>query len=413
MDIKSTDISFKSKIAAIPATKFISSKKVPLKDLNLNGFTALIGGDVFEHSGRIAKHDLLFLDKKLVAIDDFNPDIINSAVIKYSDVKNHTITPAIVDQHIHGGYGISFHTAGEDEIRLLLRNLRADGTGAVVATTLPGTFEALRKQIKVLNRVIENPQEGEAKILGIHMEGPFLNPKKAGVHDNISFPLPSVENFNKFEPKSVSIVTLAPELDKDYELSKYLIRNGVIPSAGHTMASADDIEKSGIKQVTHLFNAMAPFHHRTATVANEGLLNPEITAEVIGEKTHLATSVFNMVLNEKPADKIVLISDALPEAGIKKDFFMNGKLIHVDDDLIPRDENGVLAGSMKFLHNLADELVKRTRMAFTDFIQYASVNPAKNLDVYDKFIIKTGSSPNFTIWNNAPLTAEKTFVNFY
>jgi len=406
--LKIKNINFGSYISSIPALKGVKSKSVKLSEVNLKGLTALIGGDVFEHSGKIAKHDLLFLDKKLVAIDEFNPEILQiQCPVNYVYLKDKTITPILLDEHIHGGFGVNFHNSNEDDIRSCLRQLKSAGTGAVVATTLPDTIINLKNQIKLLNKVIKSQKEDEAKIIGIHLEGPFLSPLKPGIHNKNDLLLPTVENFLAMEPENVRIVTLAPEMDKDFALTKYLTEHGIIPSAGHTMATAEDIQKAGIKHITHIFNAMAPLHHRTPTVANEALFNPDITVEMIAEDSHIIPQVKDLIMREKPVDKVIIVSDALPQAGIKKNFIMNGKMIFVDENWIPRDSHSILAGSMRFLHDMADELVRLTKMTFGDFIKFASVNPAKCMGLENKFAIKIGETSDITVWNNSTVKPEK------
>ncbi len=404
-----SNVSFGAKVNSIPHLKNLAGKKLNMPEVKLNGYTAFIGGDVFVPSCKIAKHDLLFKDKKLIAIDNFDENSVGEK-INYVVLDNETITPAILDQHIHGGYGVSFHDSSEEKIRDLLKKLAEKGIGGVIATTLPGDAEQIKNQIKVLNNIIKNPDEGATKIYGIHLEGPFLNKEKRGIHSIKDLMIPTIDNYKSFEPENVKIVTLAPELDENYELTKYLRKSGVTVSAGHSMATAKNIIKSGIKQVTHLFNAMAQLHHRVPTIANEGLNNPKITAEMIADEASIIPSVMNMVMKLKPKSKLVLISDALPNAGIKEDFIMGGKVIYVDDNLIPKDIDGVLAGNMKFLPETAKTLINDTNLTFKDFIRYTSANPAKNFGLLEHFSIKENTEPNFSIWNNTELIPTKTFI---
>lgn len=403
-------ISFGAKIGNIPNIKTVAGRKTALCDAKLNGYTAFIGGDVYTPSGMVEKHNLLFKDAKLIAIDDFEEGQLDG-LVNYIFLKDKTITPAILDEHIHGGYGVSFHTSSEEEIRNLLKTFAQKGIGGVLATTLPGDLEYIKKQLKVLNNIIKYPDKGSAKILGIHLEGPFMNPEKRGIHPVSAFHEPTVENFEALEPENVKIVTIAPELDKNYELSRHLRKLGINVSAGHSLATAEQVINSGANQVTHLFNAMAPFHHRNPTIANAGLLNPNITAEVNTDFSLLLPETINMILREKPKDKIVLISDALPYAGIKKDFTMNDVRITVDKNWVARDKDGILAGRMQFLFDGVRELLSKTILTFQDFIKCTSENTAKNIGVSDKFILKEGSEPIFSIWNNKTVKHEKTFIN--
>ena len=406
---QTSGINFGSKIADIPKMTNLVKVKTDLADINLRGFTAFIGGDVYTPSNKIIKQDLLFKDKKLLSTNEFDENLVSK--INYVVLDNKTLTPAILDEHIHGGFGINFHNSKESEIRELLRKLKAEGTGAVVATTLPGSLEHIKAQIKLLNKIMKSQKSDEAKIYGIHLEGPFLSPNKSGIHPSEILSAPTIENFLKMEPENIKIVTLAPERDAGHELSKYLKDNGIIPSAGHTAASAIDIQKADIKQVTHIFNAMNPFHHRNLNAVNEALWNDKISVEMNSDQRLLNPKTMDLIMRLKPKSKLLLISDALPQAGIKENFTMNGIKIYVKDDWTAISDTGVLAGSMQFLHNLAKKLINNTQMTFRDFIQYSSVNPSKNLKVEKEFQLKEGLTPNFTIWDNKTLQPIKTFTN--
>lgn len=402
-------LSFGAKINAIPSIHKFAGKNLLPADVKLDGYKAFIGGDVYTPSGKIIKQDLLFKDKKLVAIDDFNENTVTGK-IDYVILNDETIAPAIFDEHIHGGYGISFHDSDEKEIRELLKKLAQKGVGGVLATTLPGAADQIRKQIKALNNIIKNPDKDSARLFGIHLEGPFLNPQKKGIHSIRDLMVPSIENYESFNPENVKMVTLAPELDEGYELTKYLQGLGVVVSAGHSLANAKQIIDSGINHVTHIFNAMAQMHHRIPTIANEGVNNPNITAELLADESSVIPSMMNMLMKIKPKDKLVLISDALPFAGMKTDFIMNKKLIHVDENYVPKDADGTLAGNMKFLPEIAKKLIEDTNLTFRNFIKYASINPARTFGFSDKFCIKENLEPIFTVWNNKKLIPEKTFI---
>lgn len=403
-------ISFGAKIGNIPNIKKIAGKRIPLSDVKLDGYNAFIGADVYMPSGEIKQHDLLFRDDELVAIDDFCESKIKG-LVNYVLLKGKMIAPAIFDEHIHGGFGVSFHNSTEAEIRKLLKQFNNEGIGGVLATMLPDSVENIKNQIKILNNIIKNPDKNATKIFGIHLEGPFLNPQKAGIHPRDILKLPTIETYEKFEPENVKMVTLAPELDEDYKLSKYLFENGVIASAGHSMASAKNIIDSGIKQVTHIFNAMAGFHHRNETMLNEALMNDKITAEMIADVTELTPKTMQLVMKLKPKEKLVLVSDALPNAEKLEDFVMNNIRIIVKNDYTATSDAGVIAGNMRILPDSAKEIIEKTGMEFADFITYSSKNPTRNVGVQDKFELKEGAKPIFSVWDEKNIFCEKTFTN--
>ena len=403
-------VSFGAKINTIPKLSKMAKKEIGLTDVKMEGYTAFIGGDVYTPNDKIMKADLLFKDKKLVAINDFDEHKVGQN-INYVLLEDETIAPAILDEHIHGGYGIDFHTSSEDEMRGLLKRFKEIGIGGVVATTLPGTIEHIKGQIQRISRIMQRPDPDAAKLYGIHLEGPFLSPKKAGIHPPEILINPTVENYLSMNPENVRIVTFAPERDGGKELAKYLHDNGVIASAGHSAAKAEQTNVEGITQVTHVFNAMAPFHHRDLTIANEALWNDALSVEMNSDTSLLNPKTMDIIMRAKPKSKVILISDALPQAGNKKDFIMNGVKINVHDDWTAISDDGILAGAMQFLPNYAKHLIESTRMKFQDFIRFSSANPSRNLGVQKEFSLSEGLSPNFTVWNNKTVLPEKTFIN--
>jgi N-acetylglucosamine-6-phosphate deacetylase len=156
---------------------------------------------------------------------------------------------------------------------------------------------------------------------------------------------------------------------------------------------------------------MRGFHHRIPSIANEGLLNDSIYAEVNSAIELLDPATVELIAKTKPKDKVILISDALNGTNIKGDhFYMGGKRIDIDEDGIAKDKDGILAGSIKLLGQVVRRLVDTTHMTFSDFIKFASENPARNLKVENDYKLNRGLSPNFVVWNKSKLTPERTFI---
>ena len=196
-------------------------------------------------------------------------------------------------------------------------------------------MDELNSQMEIIRNIINNPLKGEARIAGINLEGPFLSPKKAGIHPPENLMLPTVENLKKLNLENVKMITIAPELDKDYKATEYLNSLGV----------------------------MSGFHHRIPTIANEGLLNDNIYAEVNTAIELLDPKTVDLVFRVKPEDKIILISDALSGTNIKEDhFIMGGKRIDIDENGIAKDKEGILAGSIKLMGQIARRIVDTTQM---------------------------------------------------
>ena len=223
--------------------------------------------------------------------------------------------PAIIEQHIHGGFGVNFNTCDTDGVLYFLENIKKYGVSKIYPTLHTDSCENLNRQLKVLFEASKS--RTGVKIMGVHLEGPFINPKKAGVHTPEIIKKPNIKDYKKIveniDGDFVKIVTLAPELDDNYELTDYLTQKGIVVSAGHTLAT--DLKK--VRQVTHLFNAMGGISHKEISTATMALENDKIYTEVIADGNHIIKEVLKLIFKVKPKDKIILISDALPIAHSK------------------------------------------------------------------------------------------------
>ena len=258
-------------------------------------------------------------------------------------------TLPIIEQHIHGAYGIDFNKAGVNEIVGLTEKLRQDGVGGIFPTLVTDTFENTKRQINV----IKEASKKTSSILGIHLEGIFLNPEKKGIHNNKHFMDLTIENYKKIEDDFIRIVTLAPELDKG--LIGYLNTKGVKVQAGHCTGWLKDKNSGVINGLTHTFNAMTGITHRGTSTALSGLLDDNIYAEVIADGIHVSDDAFRLLTRVKPADKIMLVSDAIPitHSNIKEAYFADSKIFF--DGKRACSAEGTLAGST----NLISDMVKR------------------------------------------------------
>ncbi len=392
-------------------------KPVHINDYSiLNNYTAFLNGQVFFVDNNLPcfkKADLLFYNNKLIAInyveDYFNIENIKLNVI---DAKNMYITPSFIDQHIHGGFDVNFHNSNEEEIRYFLKKSAKYGYSYIVATLLPDKLDNINKQLETIKNIIETPQNGSTKIQGVHLEGPFFNPKKAGIHPKQLLIAPNICEFKKIQHKDIiKIVTLACELDKNYDLCKYLNANNIISSSGHSVASAIEIKNSKVKQITHLFNAMAPIHHRNMTIANEALFNDNLYIEIISDLKHVHPKMLNLVRKLKPFSKIIFISDALPCAYSKNNiFYMNNVKIDTSTGLA-LSEDGTIAGNNKFSCDNIKQILKETDFSFKEIISSLSINCAKNLNIENKFEFKLDNSLDFIIWDKKTLDIKKIFIS--
>lgn len=266
----------------------------------------------------------------------------------------------IIEQHFHGAYGVDFACCNEEDVLNLSKKLLKHGIGGFFPTLATDTVKNIKKQIKVFKSASENQSSDMAKILGVHLEGIFLNPEKKGIHDEKQFLKLTVSNFKKIEDDFIKIVTLAPELDKNFKLTKYLKSKDIKVQAGHCIGG-DLTECDG---TTHTFNAMSPISHRGKSTSLSALVNDNLYTEIIADGVHLSDDIIKLVLKTKPQNKIILVSDCLPitNSNNKEMEFCNKTIFY--DGKKATDKNGTLAGSTTLLDSILKRLLDMDINAF-------------------------------------------------
>ena len=249
-------------------------------------------------------------------------------------------TPLIVEQHFHGAFGVDFNKAGTDEIAFLSEKLDGIGIGGFFPTLVTDTCENIKHQIEVIKKA----SLSNKSILGIHLEGVFINPDKRGIHNpELCLPL-TAENYKLIEDDFIKIVTLAPELDSG--LISYLKDKGVKVQAGHCTGWGN------VDGVTHTFNAMSEVVHRGISTALKSMVCDDVYSEIIGDGVHVSEDALKLFFRVKPKDKVILISDSLPitYSSMKETMFAGTKIFY--DGISATSEAGTIAGSTKLLPDI-------------------------------------------------------------
>lgn len=283
----------------------------------------------------------------------------------------------LIDTHIHGGYGINFNTCGKEDFSYFAKNILKRGIIAFCPTLVGDSLSALKSRLDLIKDVMKNQKRDEAKILGVHLEGTFLNPKKSGIQNAGNFLTPNIENFKKLAGDNIDIikiVTMAPELDEDAKLQEFLEENNIRAHAGHTLSN----ELYKVSGTTHHFNAMAPLNHRESTITLKALLDNEIYCEIIGDSLHVSDDMLKLFFKIKDKNKVILISDALPIAhsGLDSIIFC-GKNIYKGG----KDKDGTIAGSSLFLDEIAQNLISKGILSETDAAKMVYDNVINHLGI--------------------------------
>ena len=221
----------------------------------------------------------------------------------------------IIDIHTHGIGGFDTRTSNPIDIIRMAEIQASLGVSAIVPTIYPDSIEIMRQNMMAVQKAME--LQKNAAILGVHLEGPFLNSARCGALKSSSFIEPNESNLKRlidgFEDM-VKIITIAPELNGAAKLIRKISDMGIIASMGHSDATYSEAEaafNAGAKGITHLFNAMRGFHHREPGITGFGLLNKEVYIEVIADPYHLNIKTMELIFRTKNPEKIILISDSV------------------------------------------------------------------------------------------------------
>ena len=295
------------------------------------------------------------------------------------DAEGLYLSAGFIDIHIHGSAGFDVMDATAEALSGIAKSIVQTGTTSFLATTMTMSQKAIEK---ALTTVQNHKHEDGAKVLGVHLEGPFINESKHGAQNPEFIQQP---NFELIEPYMdvVKMITLAPEVEGGEEFVKYMKEHfpKVLLSVGHSDASYQETKESftwGVSHATHLFNAMNPLHHREPGIVGAVLENKEVSCEIIADLIHLHPLFFNM-LHKLKKDKLLLVTDAM-RAGCMHcgEYDLGGQKVVVKDGEA-RLENGTLAGSVLKLNDALKNFYEHADITLPELISMVTSLPAKKL----------------------------------
>ena len=316
------------------------------------------------------------------------------------------LVPGFIDQHIHGAMGSDAMDGTIEALATIAKGVAKEGTTAFLATTMTQSVANISKALSNVKEYIDAaPFEG-AKVLGVHLEGPFISETHVGAQPLEYVQKPSVDNFKIYEEASgqtIKLVTLAPEVEGADELIAYLAQKGIVPSIGHTNAGYNDVlaaVKCGAHNVTHTYNAQKALHHREVGTVGSAFLFDELNCELICDTIHVSVPAIKLCIKNKPHDKVTLITDALRAKGLTDGVYdLGGQEVYVKGGEA-RLASGTLAGSVLLMNQAIKNVVEKCGVSFTDAIDMATINPAKNLGLAaERGSIKVGKVADMVVLN--------------
>lgn len=301
------------------------------------------------------------------------------------------VIPGMIDVHIHGVNGADVMDAETKALQVMADTLPQEGTTSFLATTITQDQTAISQALgNVWKFMSEGQLPGQAEVLGVHLEGPFINAAKAGAQPAAYISEPDLELFKKWQNTAgnqIKLVTLAPEQPEADKLIRYLKETGIIASIGHSNASFEQTSQAvdaGLSHATHLYNQMSGLHHREPGAVGAVLLDERITAEIIADGIHVRPEAIALAYRQKTADKMVLITDAIRAKCLKNGTYdLGGQEVTVKDEKALLAD-GTLAGSVIKMGQAFQNIIAYTSCSIEEAIKMSSTNAAKELGIENR-----------------------------
>ncbi|MBO0530233.1 N-acetylglucosamine-6-phosphate deacetylase, partial [Clostridium botulinum] len=265
---------------------------------------AIVNGKIIV-GNEILENKVLLFEKKIIDILD-RDNVCLSKNDYIIDAKGLYISPGFIDVHIHGSGGKDAMDGKIESIKVISNTIAKRGVTSFLPTTMTMAKERIYKALDVIEQAM-NMDLGGAKVLGAHLEGPFINPKYKGAQKVDFIKNPSFDFIKSYE-NVIKIITLAPEKDENFKFLKYIKENtDIVLSIGHSDATYEQAIAAidnGISRATHIFNAMTPLNHRKPGIIG-AIMNTDISCELIADNIHVHKGAINVLTKIKGKDKII------------------------------------------------------------------------------------------------------------
>lgn len=360
--------------------------------------------NIYREDYKFHKGDLYIKSDKLVPYLDYDNTII--------DEKDSFVIPGLTDVHFHGAAGFSFSDGTHEGIGAIAKYEAESGITQICPATVTLPEEALYRVSAACDSYAN--EEG-AVLVGINMEGPFINKDKKGAQNEAYVKKPDIDMFNRINKLSgyrIKLVDLAPEVNGAMEFIEQ-VKDHVVVSIAHTTANYELALKAfdkGATHVTHLYNAMPPFTHRAPGVIGAAADTKDCMVELIGDGIHVHPSVVRATFRMFGDDRIILISDSMMATGMPDGDYTLGELIVTVKDKRATLKDGTIASSVFNLMDCVRSVVDMG-IPLESAIKCAAVNPAKQIGVFDKYgSLESGKVANFVVLNK-DLSLKHVYLN--
>ncbi|MBQ3730608.1 MAG: N-acetylglucosamine-6-phosphate deacetylase [Muribaculaceae bacterium] len=366
--------------------------------------TQIYNGHVLTPEGWINGGSVIIEDCRIKEVTKSSRQL--EGMDKVIDAHNMHVVPGGIDLHCHGGGGCDFQECTREAFETAAHTHLLHGTTAIYATLSSSTLEMMERACETCDALMKEPN---STIMGMHMEGPYFNPSRAGAQmpEVIRIPDPNeyvhiVEDFDCMRRWDT-----APELPGAVEMGRYITGKGVVAAIGHTAAEYDHVKAAwdaGYTLATHFYNAMPGFHNvrefkHAGTVESVYLLQ-DMAVEVIADGIHVPATLLSLVYHMKGVERTALCTDALAVTDSDSEHAFDPRVI-IEDGVCKLSDRSALAGSIATMDRLIKTMVRVAEVPLQDAVRMASETPARIMGIYDrKGSIQRGKDADILLLDN-------------
>jgi N-acetylglucosamine-6-phosphate deacetylase len=312
------------------------------------------------------------------------PNFSDGTSVQALDAKGQNLLPGFIDLHVHGGMGHEVMDASPTGLEEMSHFYASHGVSSFLATTWTAGRESIMKALELVEEM-QGPIQGGATLLGVHLEGPYLNPTRCGAQDvSLIRRAAKEEALEILDTGVIRLIALAPEFEENLWLIDECVQRGITVSAAHTTANAAQMQKAaehGITQLTHSFNAMEGLGHRELGTIGAAMSLPQISCELIADNIHVHPAAQKILVDVKTPSGVILVTDAIRAAGLADgDYMLDDRSVYIENGAV-RLPNGTLAGSVLTMERALKNVCLATGRSLAEMWITSSLNAARAIGV--------------------------------
>jgi N-acetylglucosamine-6-phosphate deacetylase len=349
---------------------------------------------------------LLTEESRIRAIGFGNPpDFPGEVSVQYIDAEGSALVPGFIDLHVHGAMGHEVMDASTEGLEEMSRFYALHGVTSFLAATWTASHGSVMKALEAVKQ-IQGPIRGGASLLGVYLEGPYLNPARCGAQDvNLIRRAEKAEALEILDSGIVRLLALAPEYDENLWLIDECVRRGIAVSAAHTTANYEQMQKAvehGVTHLTHCFNAMQPLGHRELGTVGAAMALPQINCELIADNIHVHPAAQKILFDTKGVGGVILVTDAIRAAGLPDgEYMLDERKVHIQNGAV-RLPDGILAGSVLTTDRALQNACSATGRSLAEMWVASSLNAARAIGISNrKGSLEVGKDADFILLDDA------------